>query len=143
MPDRCEQPSDRQMATSLGAMAHVFNWRQARFHRERCGAGKRSFMISSSSGRLAARSKQRCFLWTSCAGLLARRKRRCIYAAGTQSLHLTCRMRRMLSLSNTVSPLLLATHDDHGSQPRNRLEHSTAWYAPALVRNDISRRDQR
>ncbi len=85
-------------------------------HVRGCVGRRRSF-ISSPSGRLAAWPNQLSILCTSSAGMLVRQRRRRSSTDGTQSLRLTRRMRRMLSLSKTSNILSSATRTGHVSQP--------------------------
>ncbi len=103
--------------SALIVVAHVFSWPPARLRRVRGGVGRRRSLISSPSGRLAACPNQRSLLRTSSAGMLVRQGRRCSSTDGTQSLGLTRRMRRMLSLIKTSNVLSLATRTGHVSQP--------------------------
>ncbi len=54
------------------------------------------------------------------------RRRRRSSADDTQSLHLTCRMRQMMSLSKTSNIPSLTTRKGHVSQLKNRSERTTA-----------------
>ncbi len=98
-----------------------------------CGC-RRSSLITSPSGRSV--------LWTGCAGILVRRRRHRSSAVDTQSLRLTRRMRRMMSLSKTSNVPSSAASTGHVSQPLSRIDRTTAWWTLFVVRNDISRRDQ-
>ncbi len=87
----------------------VGSWPPAHFRHERGGAGKMTYLISSSSGRLAAWPNQWSLLWTSCDYMLLRQRRRRTSAADAQSLRLTCGIQRMVSLWKIVSILSWAT----------------------------------
>ncbi len=91
--------------SALIVVAHVFSWPAARLRHVRGGVGRRRSLINSRSGRLAACPNQRSLLCTSGAGMLVRQRRRRRSADGTESLRLTRRMRRMLSLSKTSNIL--------------------------------------
>ncbi len=103
--------------SALIVVAHVFSWPPARLRHMRGGVGRRISLISSPSGRLAACPNQRSLLCTSSVGMLVRQRRRRSSTDGTQSLHLTRRMRRMLSLSKASNILSPATRTGHVSQP--------------------------
>ncbi len=107
--------------SALIVVAHVFSWPPARLRHVQGGVGRRMFLISSPSGRLAACPNQRSLLCTSSAGMLVRQRRRRSSTDGTQSPRLTRRMRRMLSLSKTSFRLLLVL-----AMTRNRRAKSSA-----------------
>ncbi len=93
-------------------VAHVFTWPPAR----QGGVGRRKSLISLPSGRLSAYPNQRSLLCTSSAWMLVRQRRRRSSTDGTQSLRLTCRMRRMLPLSKTSNIPPSATLTGHVSR---------------------------
>ncbi len=96
--------------SALVVVAHVFSWPTARLRHVRGGVGRRRSSIRSPSGR-------RSLLCTSTAGMLAKERWRRSSTDGTQSLRLTRRMQRMLSLSKTSNILPTATRTSHASQP--------------------------
>ncbi len=87
--------------SALVVVAHVFSCPPARLRQVRGGVGRRRSLISSPLGRLAAWPKRRSPLCTSSAGMQVRKRRRRSSTDGTQSLRLTRRMQRMLSLSKS------------------------------------------
>ncbi len=110
----------------LSGVTHVFSWPPARLRHIRGGVGRRWSLISLPSGCLAAWPNQWSVLFESSAGILVRQRRRCISTDGTQSLHLTRRMRRVLSLSKTSNILLSATRTSHVSQPWSKIERTSS-----------------
>ncbi len=57
--------------SALMVVAHVFSWPPARLRHARGGVGRRTSLISSPSGRLAAWANQQSLLCTSSAGMRA------------------------------------------------------------------------
>ncbi len=94
---------ERGSRSALNVIAHVFSWHPVWLRHVRGGVGRSKSLISSPSGRLAAWPNQRSLLCRRSAGVLVRQLYRS-FTGGTQSLPLTCRMRRMLSLSDLQHP---------------------------------------
>ncbi len=101
----------------------------------RCGQGKVLDQLTLRTSRCVAKPAKP--FWMSCGGMLVMQERRLSSAVSTQSLRLTCRMQRMLSLSKTSN--ILSQHPPT-SMSRNRRTESMAplpgkpcpWYATII-----------